>query len=345
MLRRKRMFEPQTFQQSQDPVSQSLDEETSDDGQDNEVGTPIPKSRFAQLFGDMQDTPQGPSEKAYSDFLAKGIPNERDYKPGKINRLAAILGGASEGGLRGAGAGIKTASEILDKPYQEGLQRHQLQGQQLEKAAEIESKNLGRKASVARTIAQEEAAAARDKTLARHYDAQDQAALIRAKGAGFQRVTGADGHTYLVKPNADGTVQTLDAGKHGESLPEKTRRELEKFKVEEGIRQGNRVTNIETQAGNTGIQHNKDKAADAAIAAQNQAAIDARTNANPQRQNEAALLAMRRSYAAHPQETTKFFEFQKDAQGQDTQIPIALKPGDPDDPIYRALYKDVYGRR
>lgn len=146
--------------------SSTPDDTPPDDTVDGEVMDNIPttspdempgraslSSRFGEAYKMASEMPTGPNNKAYSNFLEHGAPNRADYKPGKLNRLAAILGGASEGYRKGPGAGANFADSMLDKPYNEALASNEMQGRRLAAGATLEDKEMGRKASFARTAA------------------------------------------------------------------------------------------------------------------------------------------------------------------------------------------------
>lgn len=233
-------IEPTDEEDTGDEQDASAEEDAS--AQVEPVSAP-PDNSFTSAYKKATELPEGPATSRFSQFLQKPVPKKEDFKIGKIDRLAAILGGASEGYQKGAGAGLKTAGSVLDKPYEEGMQSYGMQGKNLEKGAEIESKNLGRAASFAKTsmtaanaqrTAELHAQDATDR--AAHWDAQDKIAAKKAETAGFTKTLGADGHLYFNKVNADGTVETKDGGKVGESIPEKTKRELEVYKGKEAVR-------------------------------------------------------------------------------------------------------------
>lgn len=298
---------------SQSPVDEPDDEEESDDESDSEgdaaalqpdeetestdesepVGEPESQgqNRFQQIFSQAQAAPKGPLSDRLSQFLAKPVPTPQDTKPGKLNRLAAILGGASEGYQHGASAGIKTATSVLDRPFNQRLQTYKMEGQNLEKGADIESKNMGRAASFAKTAMLdehnkkvEELHAADTEARSAHWDQLSKTANEKAKRAGFTKTVGTDGHMYYTRPGANGTVESLDGGKMGESIPEKTKRLLEEFTQKEkikgnvqqgleGTRQKNRLSLEETRQKNR-ESIETDKAANTQIGQNKKAAID-----------------------------------------------------------------------
>lgn len=238
----------------QDPTAQDpfqLPEDDEDNEQDNEQGTPIPGDRFSQLFNAAMAVPPGPAETRYAEHLSKGAPTPDQFKPGKINRLAAILGGASEGGLRGAGAGIRTARDVLETPYRRGMESYKLQSEQLGKAAQVESSMMGRKASFARTAANQEAAEARlaakkvyDEKLFEHWERADKARAATARGAGFHWETSkVDGRIHGYRPDPSDPSKVLEwvGPKIGETPSETDKRDFDEFLGKEDVQQKNRV--------------------------------------------------------------------------------------------------------
>lgn len=253
---------PSMVQESQDDDSDDTEDTDGEDGTDTEIdpseeddsdeqteGQPspvIPKpsgSRFQQIFGQASAQPPGPRSAAFSNFLDQPPPEQKDFQPGKMNRLSAILGGASEGYFKGAGAGIKTAKEVLGDPYKQAMNKYALTGKNLEQGAEIESKNLGRAASFARTAGNMDTAdkKAENEKLKieaqnRHWTAQDLKTANTASQKGWTHYTNPDGHLIFTRPGTDGKLESIDGGKSGESIPEKSKRILEEAQKKEDIK-------------------------------------------------------------------------------------------------------------
>lgn len=211
----------------------------------SKASSPSGPNRFNQLMSDASSAPQGPFSQKLSSYLSRPVPSPDDpeYKPGKLDRLSAILGGASEGFQHGAAAGIKTANGVLGNNYRDAMDRYQLEGKNLEVGANLESKNLGRAASFAKTALAEEHNAQTAKLHEEdqrireaHYNAQDKAAAKKAEKQGFQRTLSSDGHLYYHRVGADGQPEVLDFGKVGESVSEKTLAALKLYSQKEGIR-------------------------------------------------------------------------------------------------------------
>lgn len=356
-----------------------------------------PASSFSDAFRNASEIPSGPAGQRLNAYLGKGTPQEKDFPVTKTNRLAAILGGASEGYQRGATAGVRLAKGIMDEPYQKGMQRYQMEGKNLETAAALEDKEMGRKASFARTAA----ITARDEATNHFRNASLQANVKRweelnatnlqiASGRGYMHTIGANGHMYLVKPGSD----TIDAGKVGQSTDEKTSTAMDIFGKQENIRQKNRValentketnretledqrssgrialrkiaTNgklrfIEVKGGNimafdpsdpehpidtgvaTGTMNDKDKieaGINGRIEVANVQLENAlkKTAANPQVQNQEALLRMKNIFTKNGDKVKQYFNF--DANGN----PVSLKPGADDDEDYAKIQQYVMGK-
>lgn len=178
----------------------------------------------------------------------RATPKEADFKPGKMNRLAAILSGVSEGWQRGAGAGVGIASDILQQPYERALRRHEIEGRGLKAAADISTNMMENQARVLKTM--EDARLNQQKYLLDVQEAQERfkngqstrevnAARIdqikqSMKQSGYrEQKNETDGHTYMINP---WTGDSIDLGKHSLTPDEKSTIKKEEFKYEEGIR-------------------------------------------------------------------------------------------------------------
>ena len=106
---------------------------------------------FDEIYRSMANVESGPKAKAYADYVAK-VPTREMNQPGKMDKLAAILGGASEGYFGGAGRGIGLARNILDNKYNEAIQSYKLQEPGMRAAASQEESDFGRKVSLAKNI-------------------------------------------------------------------------------------------------------------------------------------------------------------------------------------------------
>lgn len=223
--------------------------EAENDEQPPLVDEGLPE-QFSRLFQAARDVPPGQAEERYTKFQNEPQPT---FKPTKLNRLAAILGGASEGGLRGAGAGVRTAHDILEAPYNRAIQAHKLRGSQLKEGAEIESRNLGRAASIARqaTTAANAQATLKQRQdyhnrLFAKWDSDDKARASRAPGVHWE-VSKESGNIMGFKLGADGKMEVFSGPKVGQNLTEAQQAKLEDFISQEEVRQPNRLAVVAAQ--------------------------------------------------------------------------------------------------
>lgn len=175
-----------------------------------------PASRFSSLYADLADETGGPAQKKYADFLNTG-PNRDDYKPTKVNRLAAILAGVSDGVKHGGGAGYKTATDILDQPYNEAQTDYDTQAKKLAAGANIEEKDMGRRVKLYQDMTQAERDKAKDTETNRHNLATEGNSKLRAERTGlhYSDITDPNtGHrkTTVIGPDAK-TIGNIDLGK------------------------------------------------------------------------------------------------------------------------------------
>lgn len=316
----------------------------SDEEQDQTVDEPQ-SNKFTDIYNSAMDMPEGPANTRYRKFLEEEMPKREP--PSKMNRLAAILGGASEGYFRGANAGMETTQKALDAPYEDKLRDYTIKSKALQGAAAIEDKTLGRRASFARTaatMARDEANAkiASDRILAQqtHWNAQDKAAADRLSSAGWvAKESKADGHLYFTKVMSDGTVAKKDAGKMGESIPETTKRESEEYRNRSNIIEGRerRVQTQRDEAATGRIQTTQD-----AIGRRQDKTIKAgedRIKNNPHNMATDQILKMREIYAKYGDDAKDYFIFDPN-----TKLPIGLKPTDPDDENYKKIFKYIFSK-
>lgn len=114
-------------------------------GQDQIPQQPPNSSTLTDAYREMINAPSGPANQRYKDFLDEGSPSRDDYKPTKMNRLAAILAGASDGIQRGGGEGYNTARKVLDQPYDNAMGDYKLRASKLEAGANLEDKETNNK--------------------------------------------------------------------------------------------------------------------------------------------------------------------------------------------------------
>lgn len=116
---------------------------------DNQSSPPPPRSvDMSDLYGKLMGMEAGPAQQKYRQFLDEQTPNRDDYKPTKMNRLAAMLTGVSEGIARGGATGYGAARRVLEEPYSRAVADYNTKGDKLSKAAELEEKNIGNRVKV-----------------------------------------------------------------------------------------------------------------------------------------------------------------------------------------------------
>lgn len=96
---------------------------------------------FPDVYRSVMEQEPGPAQQKYRQFLDEEIPSRENFKPSKMNRLAAMLSGISEGMQGGDGYGA--ARKVLDDPYKRAIDDFKLRGDKYVKAAELEEKNVG----------------------------------------------------------------------------------------------------------------------------------------------------------------------------------------------------------
>lgn len=243
-------FSPLMFDDDFQNIDQSdqLDDQPSEDDLANEQARPTFGNNFLNAYKAMQSAPEGPANSRYRKFLEEEMPKHEP--PGKVNRLAAILGGASEGYFRGAGAGIRTARETLDAPYERQLRDYSIKGRALQGAAELEDKSIGRRASFAGQMATQANADARLEEQQRLHNVmfakwgQEAAtAAIRAANTGVHWETSqVDGRVHGFKTGKDGTVTEFVGPKVGQTMDEKEKANFNNFIKEQRVRHSDRLS-------------------------------------------------------------------------------------------------------
>lgn len=150
-------------------------------------------SRFSKVYSDLADEQGGPNQKKFTDFLQTG-PKREDFKPGKLNRISAILAGVSEGANHGGASGFKAAQSILDDPYNEAQNDWATQGKKLEAASGIEEKDMGRRVGILKDIIAQDHQERADAETARSHKEQE---------ANYAKRTGNMGLHYadITEPN------------------------------------------------------------------------------------------------------------------------------------------------
>ena len=83
-----------------------------------------------------------PMTNQYRQMLSQ-TPAREDYRPGKLDRLTASLGGVSAGLRGGAVAGVNTARGILDTDYRRALEDHNRNLEGAKSGADLEHRDVG----------------------------------------------------------------------------------------------------------------------------------------------------------------------------------------------------------
>lgn len=170
MLRRRDMFGP-NGDASPPPLNSSA--LMGDSANPSPAPTNAGDSRLAGVYGSLANTDTGPANKSYRDYLAKGVPQEEDFKPGKMGRLSAILAGASTGlSTRDGGLANKAAQDVLDDPYNKAMGRYKLEGDKLAKGADLEEKDINNRVKTYRDIVESQDRQANNDRLGKLNDAQ-----------------------------------------------------------------------------------------------------------------------------------------------------------------------------
>lgn len=313
----------------------SPDDEESEDPQEQE--TP---SRFSKLYGEAVSKPAGPNNKKLNDYLDEDVPQKSDFKVSKTNRLAAILGGASEGFQHGAGAGIKTASDVLDTPYEEGVARYTQRGKNLSNAAVLEDKGMGRAASFAKTAEASE----RDAAKLKEQKKKDEVDRMY-KNAQVTKMQ----HPNAIFKNVNGRVMAIDPTnpEHSLDLGDANLLSPDALKQKKSLEQWNsglieqRETKLEGQK-QAGENTRQDKGITAA--AKRQAVTLEHSDNTPQTQNAEHINALREAYAKYGSRMDDFV-----IKDPNSKLPIGLKHPESNDPKvladYAAVVQQLYGKQ
>lgn len=193
-----------------------------------------------------------PELTAYIEHI-KNTPKEQEYAPTKMGRLAAALGGLSEGWFGGAAKGFETAQRMIRSPYERALRRHEIEGRGLEQSAKISENIMERQASVLKNIEAAKLAGqkhqldvdntksliANRELTGKKIKIETERLINNMKLDGYEKLTVKEtGHTVMKHPL---TGHSIDLGKTDESIAEADLRGRKTFSFEEGIRQKNRV--------------------------------------------------------------------------------------------------------
>lgn len=314
-------------------------------------------NRFSEIFRAAQAEPEGPANSKYRQFLDNELPT-RD-KPTKMNKLAAVLGGVSEGYFKGAGAGMRVFDETIEEPYRRKVNDFALKEKALQRAAALEDKETGRKASFARSAVQairdEELAEYRRKNLARLASndivnkAYKEAQAFRLKNPNM-RFQNVDGEIRAYNPT-DPTkyVRLGEASILGKTAMSQKRAIAE---MESALAENRdiRMENIRTV--NRRIEGNQDDARQRVL---DEEKFD-RDSTKPDAREDQARVRLQEvisdpDYIAAIQQSGKnvddFIEWERLASGQKTGKIIGLKPPKIGDSkakkVYDVLWKAITG--
>lgn len=215
---------PFDFQQAAKVQQQDINDPIQDPGNPSqqpdllqEAPTNQGMSKFSKTYSDLADEKGGPAYQKYTDFLNSQNPSRDDprYKPGKMDRVAAILAGVSEGARHGGAAGYKAAGDILDDKYNEAQKDYKLQGDKLATSAGIEEKDMGRRVSILKDIIAQQHNDAVIAESKREHDLVHSAAMARNARLGFTYQKNTDpttGKTTVTRLGPDGKTTTFDIG-------------------------------------------------------------------------------------------------------------------------------------
>lgn len=108
--------------------------------EENKPSELAPASSFEDIYRKVSEMMKpGPAATRYRQFLETEQPVREQFKPTKMQRLASVLTGVSEGLQRGGPTGFAAGQSVLDEPYRTALENYKLQSDRLAKSANIES--------------------------------------------------------------------------------------------------------------------------------------------------------------------------------------------------------------
>lgn len=225
---------PFNFDQPEEPQSQLQPQ-----GQDTS------RPSMMDVFNQINNAPVGPSQQKYRDLL-ESQPNREDFKPGKMQRLASILSGASEGIRHGAATGYKTGTGIMDEPYNEAMDDYKFKADRLGKASDLEEKTRLNNVKTYRdfiTDEQNQRESARKAKLDESTISSNNARANNYKNQGWTKTnnasTGVEEYTRINPDTHE--LETKPIGKMGLTPTEQTSNAIAKEKGIEGIRQPGRM--------------------------------------------------------------------------------------------------------
>lgn len=188
---------------------------TAADEAQNPQEQPKPASRFSDAYSRLTSQEPGAAQKKYRDFLDTNEPNREDFKPTKMQRLAAILAGGSEGVLHGGAAGAKITGSMLDEPYKDALAQYDNQGKKLEASAGLEEKDMGRRVALNRQMMLDDQERAKQDETSKYHQGLLENGRERNKRTGFHfadTVEPSTGKKITHRIGPDGSNTSFDLG-------------------------------------------------------------------------------------------------------------------------------------
>lgn len=215
---------------------------------------------LVDVFREVMQHQDGPAMSEYKKYLEKGYPNPQDFKPGKLTRLGAILSGMATG-FSNPAEGPQVTQSLIRAPYQQALQRYDLEGQRLEKGAALEESGSSKRLGLAKDISD---AMYKNSELLRQNRLADadiaEKASTAAKNGQIVVQDKTTGHTFI-KDRTGNTV--ADLGKLSETADEASKRQvqeaIDKARGESPIIE-NREKNLENQRTKDTASREKDVA-------------------------------------------------------------------------------------
>jgi len=207
---------------------------------------PKPSDEFSRRFGMMAEQ-QGPAQSAYRDFL-QTQPTREGSQPGKLDRFAAILGGATAG-LKDPAKGVATAQYFRDRKYNENLEDFKLRGAGMKERAEEERQGMTSKRTIMNDIYKQMLDEKKYKSeeelrnaQIRNYDSQS-AERERPQASDFVRIETPTGYAYK---NVQ-TGEQIDSAQPG-----MTQYQKEQIRIADANARSNRIRADKYQPGGAG---------------------------------------------------------------------------------------------
>lgn len=211
-----------------------------------------PKPGLADIYNQISSMQSGPASKNYKAFLDTQ-PNREDFKPGRSQKIGAVLAGIGEGSKNGAARGMEARNEALDKPYNNAMADFKIKGDRLAKGADLEEKDINNRVKTYRDFLGDKdkadaLAETRDYhqgTLAvKNREAANNEKKLSTQGWNFT-TRSLDGHRIGTKidANSPNGYNTIDLGKIEETPDEKSARGNKDFQFRSGVT-GSRMKNL-----------------------------------------------------------------------------------------------------